>query len=535
MGKVIRKRIIDFGGGKVNDIRENVQGGFSIAKHFDILTYPKKLKPLRGMTTESTTNSKIGNIIVSSNSRMYGVGTDPNNPNNGKLWVRSDNNTTASGSSYGASSTWRSLTTDQLSGAVLRSGDEQFLVEYVDAGNVRTMFWASTNLLIASDPLGASAASTQALTFSTISQGFVHPKDKILYFGYQTSSATYIGLINANATPFATVNFTALQLPSQYRVYSITNWGNYLAIACTSTFSSAGLNTSVVFLWDRDTSNTTVNEVINWGAGSLKVLNNLNGTLIGVNTLSAASTGSVQDYDSVQIKGWSGGDSATLIDEVSANNAVAAGVPSCTINPNVNFIYQNRLYYSVNITINNSTTGLYGLWVVGKNKQGQYVTNIERMATNGGTETGVLAAAISGDFVAMAHTAIGTLTASTNGQTSSSTFAASSVYESLIEDLKDEELGNGITKKLIGVTVMFEPIPTGGSVVLKYKRDAETSWTTIFTYTTANGMRHDAINIESTGANLGTYKEVQFQITATGGATPNGLHFDNEVISDGLY
>ena len=74
-----------------------------------------------------------------------------------------------------------------------------------------------------------------------------------------------------------------------------------------------------------------------------------------------------------------------------------------------------------------------------KNQTGRYVVNLERQATNTNTETGVLACVIAGDYVAMAHTANGTMTFSINGSTTSATFGATSVYESLIFNSGSQE------------------------------------------------------------------------------------------------
>lgn len=499
-----------FGGGMANDYTNGGVGEFSVSKHFDILTYPYRLQPLRSMDTESTTDSLIGNIIVGTNGRLYGVGTDPGNPTNGKLWVRSDNNTTASGASYGGSATWRSLTTNQLSGAVLRTADYSFLVDYPDFGNVRTMLWASTNLLVASDPLGGSSSTTQALTFTTISQGFVHPKDKRLYFGYQTSSATYIGRISTNATPFSSVNFTALQLPSNYRVYHVRDYGNYLAIGC-STINGE----SVVFLWDRDETLATITEIIPWGAGQLKVLNNLGGALVGVNTVSANDTSTVQDSDAIQIKVYTGGVEPELVKEIKAQRLTSTA-PSCTINERVNFIYNSRLYFSANVVNGGSAPAYYGLWSFGRNKNGSYAVTIERMATDTSTETGVLAAAINGDFVSMAHTTVGTLTYTANGSSLSTIYDATSVYESCInEGMKQDHLRK--KKQLMYVYCTYLPLPADATITMQYRVDSSSngSWTDIFTETT-DGVtfteRTKAVSAEFTAG-----RKYEFRLTSTDG------------------
>lgn len=505
------RKLFNFYNGIAEDYTRPNLGEFSVSKHFDILSYPRRLQPFRGMTAESVTDSKIGKMIVASNGLMYGVGTDPNNPNNGKLWYRQG---------YGANDVWASLASNQLSGAILRTTDYNFLVDYPDSGNVRKLFWASTNLLVTSDPAGGSSTSTQALTFTSISNGFVHPKDKRLYFGYQTSSATYIGRIASNASPFGDVNFTALQLPSQYRVVGVTDYGNYLAIGCTIAnqygYTGATDKISVVFLWDRDETLATLSEIISWGSGALKLLNNLKGTIVGISTMSAGYSGSIQDMDSIQISTWAGQTEPTLQKEFKATRLTSTA-PSCEINERVNFVYRNRLYFSANIINGGTAPSYYGLWSFGLNKNGTYISTIERMATNDGSETGVLACAINGDFVAMCHTAVGTLTYTINGSSLGAIYLGTSVWESGINHGMDE-LEYSIDKSLTNVWLSYLPLPTDATVTLEYRVDssANGAWTTIFTET-GNGVTFTEF-LDANGTPFTSGRNYEFRITSTGGA-----------------
>lgn len=522
----MRRVLSRFDGGMADDYIRGATGESSVSKHFDILSYPRRLQPVRSMTAESVTDSKIGNIITASNGLMYGVGTDPSNPTLGKLWYRQG---------FGASDVWASLATNQLSGATLRTGDYAFLTEYPDAGNVRTIFWASTNLLLASDPAGGSSAATDSLTFSTISQGFVHPKDKVLYFSYQTTTATYIASISPNASAFGTHNYTALTLSKRYRVYSLTNYGDYLAIGATSN-DGVGASTSVVILWDRDTSLATVSEIIPWGAGNLKVLNNLNGVLVGVSTMSSNQTGSVQDHDAIQIKAYAGGAEPTLIKEISTTRLTTTA-PMCAINERVNFVYNNRLYFSANIVGGGTAPAYYGLWSVGKTKTNRWATTIERMATNTGTETGVIAAAMSGDFCSMCHTAVGTLTFTTNGNNLSTIYDATSIYETTINpEMSDDDYD--VNKQLTKVFVSYLPLPADAQIVVKYRVDClqnasgstlGAGWTTVISRTTDNEGYFE-MTIDNAGSQFTAGRKYEFRIESTDGAIITGLGYEYKAL-----
>ena len=507
-----------FDRGMADDRRYAGVGEFSIAKHFDILTNPRRLQPKRGMTSH-TESTGIGNLIVGSDGLMYGSGDNNASPGNGKLWVLAD---------FGASGNFAAFSTNQLgSGAV----NSDFLVDWRDCGNARQLHWACANLLLCSNYSGgAGSATTDSLTFTTIGQGFVHPKDKYLYFPYRTSTTPYVGLIAPNATAFAGKNYTAFQLPLAYRCYCLTNYGDYLAVPMTGVSAVSLVNSSVVGLWNRDTTNSLFNETIQWGNGSLKVLNNLGGILIGVSELGSDSlqAGTAQDYNSIQIKAWAGGTEPSLIKEIKAIGlSGASGKPSVSINPRVNFIQNNRLYFSVNVNPNDGIQpSRIGLFSVGKNKlTGEWVVTLEHMATNAGTETSVIAAAIVGDYVEIVHSTEGTLTKSTNGNPSSSTFNATSIYESGVNpDMEDDD--NMRPKNLYGIGVNFEPLPSGASVVLKYRYDSKGSdsdWVTVATFSTDNDVRGEAT--EASGVTFHDGTNYEFRLESTGGAVVTSFSY----------
>ena len=81
---------------------------------------------------------------------------------------------------------------------------------------------------------------------------------------------------------------------------------------------------------------------------------------------------------------------------------------------------------------------------------------------------------------------------------------------------------------------MTAPMASGATLVLKYRKDEETSWTQIYSDGTDNSISHSAINIESSGDNLPEYKEIQFRIESTGGAEITGLKFKSEEIDKDL-
>ncbi len=519
----MKRAIINRFAGMSEDRYDDSGNKYGFTKHFDVLRHQKRLTPIRGMTTD-TASTGIGNIIVAANGIMYGVGLDiPNNPTLGKLWARTG---------YGGSDGWASYIAGgvqtQLPGA---TGVYDLLVDWKDCGHVRSLHWAANNVLVCSDPVAASSVATSALTFASIGQGLVHPKDSNFYFPYKLAAGTtYIGKIVSNATPFTGLSATAFTLPSIYRAYCLSYYGNYLAAPLANINGGAGgVNGSEVQLWDLDTSLTQPQEVIPWGEGSLKVCNNLGGILVGISEGQRIYQGFVQDSDSIVIRVWNGGPEPTVIHTIRATHLAASGQPSCVINPRVNFIYNKRLYFSINVVPNDGKQpSRYGLWSVGKNAAGEWTVCQEMVATNANTETGVIAAAIAGDFVSMCHTAEGTITFTTNGITGSAVFGASSVFESVVNQGMAE--GDKVFyKKLMTIRVRCLPLPTGAQLTLKYRTDSDGStsdWTTATTaYTTTGGVAFKA-PLQADGSPFKGGYNFEFQLTSTGGATPTAITYD---------
>lgn len=510
--------INNFSRGIADDYTRGAVGQCSVVKQFDTFTYPFRLHPLRGMVnTNEPTDSGIGNMILGENGGMYAVGYNPANTTQGELYKRTG---------FGASDVWQDFTNDQLASNATEVRYD-FLVHFPEMGAARKLFWADPTVIIATDPTDANSTDTEPLVNTYVGQGIVHPKDKILYFPYLSSSgASIIGKIATHASDaFGTINFTAFTLSDRFKVYCLSYFGDYLAIPMTIVGAPSD---SYVGLWDRDTTLTTLNQSINWGKGLLKVLNNLNGALIGVSVLSAElGSGAAQDQDKIQIKVYEGGAEPFLVKELTATRLTTTN-PSCVVNHRVNFVRNNRLYFSANVVNGDSDSNYYGLWSVGKNKFGEWTVILERVATNDNSETGVIAAAMYGDFLSTAHTSAGTLTYTVNGNVLSSIYGATSVYESTINpEMSDDH--KRLRKRLVGVYATYLPLPAAGQVVMKYRVNSnkDDSWTTIFTETTDDETLTEAVT-DANKNQFPDFENVEFRLESTGGAVITGFGYKYE-------
>ena len=124
----------------------------------------------------------------------------------------------------------------------------------------------------------------------------------------------------------------------------------------------------------------------------------------------------------------------------------------------------------------------------------------------------------------------------------------SKIWESKIYDGSHKGLDASYYKNLREITVITEPLPAAGQVLVDFRIDEDTAWITAFTNTVDNSISHTAINFEGrtatmtiaspavvTLANHGLVLNDQFYFTTTG-ALPTGVSANTTyyVISTGL-
>lgn len=498
-----------FDNGRAESNTSRGTGEFSESRHFDIHTYPNRLTPLRGVETDQTSQTQIGRLIVGSDGLVYGLGGDSGSPNVPEIYKKADTGTA-----------WDDVA--NTTGSATK--DFSIFIEY------KNFFYylnSSKRYIakFATDGSGTGNNTTfiDLTAVTNAAQAVVHPKDDIAYFPHDNK----ITKLND-----ATASIATLTLPSYLTITSIVPYGNYLAIAATPTIAltsgaGGGGFKSTVYLWDRDSSLTTLTENIDWGTGVLRVLNVLDGVLIGISETIYATT-EARDRDSVVVKGYTFGGQPFLIKEISTNKQTTTS-PNVVVNPRVNFIYRGKLYVSLNIVGGSTSPSYYGLWAIAKSKlSGQYIVYLERQATNDASDTGVLAAAAVGDIFYTVHTAVGTITRTNNDSLSSAyatMFSATSLYESLINpDMPEVDYYR--QKKLMGIACYYSPLTADGQVVVKYRVDSAGAWTTVYTDTTTSSTGFET-NVPASGQ-FTDGRFYEFRIESTAGAEILGFAYKYE-------
>ncbi len=506
---IYEQKISRFDGGIADDIRQLVSNAGSLLKHFDCFSNPFKLSPFR--STEADTNDgstptgmkqyDVRHFQLGLNGKLYGLGK--NASGYPKVVSKADPTT----------GNWTLEATAEGSAARIPG----CFIEWQGAW----WFFQGTNQ-IAKWTIGGSVTQTVATVASTITsvaQGVVGA-DGNLYLFYNNQ---VVRISPAGAATDAVLT----ALPSDMRITSVARYGTYLAIGMAYGTASSTIPSgrSQVFIWDMVTT-TTVADVLDWGEGALMVLGNIEGRIVGVSDKYLSSTLGLSK-GSMVIRMWTGG-SPQVFKEIVANQVVTLGRFIQDV-----VIKNNKMYWvaSVPFGLSTSTESTFhlGIWCFGrKNVNSNFTLSLECVEEAIDTSNfKINSFGAAGDYWFINHSADGSITKTDDA----SNYTFTSIYESLILNLTDSSL----KKKLLGVTVYFAPLPTAGQVVLKYRKDEETSWTTIFNHGTDNSLSHSAVNIESSGITLPEFKEIQFRVESTGGAEITGIKFKAEIIDKDIY
>ena len=495
MGKIIETKINRFDGGMVNDGRDPSTNVSQIIQHFDPLTRPHRLVP--NVAPENGNADQVTQGIrqmLYYNGKVYGIAVSLAPP---AIYERSDF----------SGSTWTATTNGADSSGTWNAN---VFVEYKgDAYG-----WRSDVAIWKASLSGAAFTTSDTMITGIGVQGIVHSKDDLLYMPYNVSGQGKIARKNADASWTA----AAITLPTAMSITSICEYGNYIAIACEPRY----FGKSIVYLWDRDSSLTTLSESIDFGVGNIKVIEEIDGYLIGVSLVSSSDN---VFFPKIVFRRYSGG-GAQVFKELYASSAVSIALKGGQK-------YNNRLYFLAGITIAGNT--YQGVWAVGRssvtNEFAVYLSHDP--ALSGGSAINSLTSfKLIGDIMFIVYNDGADKMSKTNDSpTIASGYNISSIYESQIFDSGDPSK----KKDLIGVTVFYDALPDNGQVVLKYKKDADTSWTTIFTDATDDAISHSAVNIESSGEKITDIKEIRLRIESTGGAEITGFSFKTEETGKRLY
>jgi hypothetical protein len=488
MSKSVTYKLNNFSGGVSDDPREENSTKFQITKHFDVFSQPNRLTPYRSLEADTETSVSAtdlkqyvaqDHLYASASTKLYALGQT-----GGGL-------TKIVQKAVAESGLW-TLPANSEGTGVVQNG---CLVEYKDylwgfQGTTQVFKWG----LLSGTPTITDSAGTVA-TITSVAQGVI-AKDDQLYLPYNNK------LVRVTAA--GTVQDDALILPTNFKITSITNYGNYLAVGCApiSTFNG----TSKVFLWNL--TSPDVQEVVDWGEGELRVLETVEGMIVGItdrylNNATGAGTGSmiVQVYQ---------GGAPQVVKEVFTKALTGKSMPLSKA------VKNNRVFFACKIMTNTAGTEYNeGIWSFGrKNVNYPFSLTLDVIDENINT-SGIQSFGTAANYFFITHSADG----SVDKTNDASTYAFTSIYESQIFNFGDVNTD----KTLQNTKVSFSKLLSGESLTVKYRTDGATAWTTIGTYSTVGGLSHTFLNVEATGLPLASGREFEFRLESTGGLEITGF------------
>lgn len=494
--------------GMTNDPRDTTPEVARVIQNFDIVTDPKRATPY-GESEDGNSNVANDQMIKwcvgkfgSGDYRLYGLGRQTALSRarifekiltTGGATDLDDNGWTETANNAGGQ-------TININGADTNLFMFYERTGYIYGGHTGTHIYRY-------DPDGTDAfADTHvAISYTNLCQGVVHSQDDVMYVGYDNKIAK-----NDNGS----WTTAALTLPAEFYITSICEYGAYLAIACAPL---SGVGRSRVYLWNRTSSLATISANIDWGQGVIKVLEELEGYLIGVTQIGGLQSRST---NRVVCKYYAGSAGCKRFKEF---NGGTSGIFGVRISKQK---IDNRIYFQMILTLNGSIRD--GIWSIANTDRGLIVQH-ERTTNN---NTAMTAATIRdfffvGDFLFQSYVNNSSAYA-VSKSVSSPSYSLNAIIETVINPNMPPEYRYQ-KKKLVAVGGMYDALPTAGQIVVKARVDSTGSYTTVFTETTDNAVSTEPTMVPSGGSYLDDGKEFEFQIISTGAAVPTALIYVFEV------
>lgn len=498
MSNTVPIKVNNFSGGISDDPRKVTASEFSITKHFDIFSQPNKLTPYRSLeadTNDGSTSTGMKQYAVrdflyaSASAKLYGLGQTGAGLT--KIVYKADATT----------GNWTLPASSEGNGAVQNGTFVEFK-DYLWGFQGTNQLWKWGTL--SGTPSITNSTSTTASTITSVAQGLI-ASDANLYLPYNNTLV--------RITPGLTITDTVISVPTNYKITSICNFGNYMAIGCAPISSFNG--TSKVFLWNL--SSDLFTETLEFGEGDLRVIETIEGMIVGIsdrylNNATGAGRGSLI------IQTYAGG-SPQVIKEIFTQKLTGITMPISKA------VKNNRLFFAAKIMTNSAGTEYdEGIWSFGrKNVNYPYTLTLDVIDENVST-SGIQAFATAGNYFFIAHSADGSIDKTDD----TATYSFTSIYESQIYDFGDVDSD----KRLELIKVSFTKLASPQSLTVKIKMDDATSWTTVGTFSTANAISRTFLNIESTGDAFPSGRECRLRLESTGGLEITGYALQATILDN---
>ena len=482
-----KKVIFDrFNGGISDDPREQNRNQFVASGHFDIYSNPRRLTPYRSSEEDTNTNTleqyEIHDYWESSSSgRLYGMGrqTSFNRP---KIFYKTNANV--------ASGTW-TLPATAEGGATRKEGC------FFEWAGAMWMFSGTTNVskwVVDSTFTDTVASVGESIT--SVAQGVISKRDNNAYMFYNDK----VVRIDASGN----VTDDVVPLPEGYTITSADTWGNYIVISMVSYLGSGGLGDSIAVLWDPTLSNFS--DILDIGDGEAKVVANIEGFITVAVDVSMSNSLSI-DGGKLAIRLSTGGTFWTE-KEIKNDTIIVGGLFLRT-----KVIKDFKLHFAAQLKYEGST--YQGIWAFGrKSPRDPFALSLAIVEENANTTNAIQGFGNIGNYWFTTVNGDGTIYKTDN--------SANYTFTSFIETQKFNAGEKRTKKNVLSFFLTCPALPSGGSLVLKYRKDEEASYSTVITETTDNAVES---SIGGLGVAMPLGYEIQLKLESTGGAEADSYGF----------
>lgn len=343
-----------------------------------------------------------------------------------------------------------------------------------------------------------------------VADPIVHSKDGIAYFPVGNK----IAKVPSDGTSAGSVG---LSLPNtNFSITSICEQGNYINIVGVdkTTLKSSSL------LWDRDTSVVDLTESYDLGPDLVVHNGNLLGVTFFIQLRINSDTTRWVEAPTLVIK-WLNGPTPTTLYEFPVSSFLYA---SNSIGGK--YVATDRIYFTAVVKMIGESTARNVVFCLDQKGRLTIAQNADVRTDTTTTATGVIRA---GEGF---HIAGGT-GAGAGAWGSAETYTTISSYET--SDIRSNVLSQNLD--FIGATLTCEPLPASAQILMKMRKNEETSWTTVATLTGTNRAKFNIMSakVKNALSGLDSARQVRIRLESTVGAVITGFQAVFNPIDDKTF
>jgi hypothetical protein len=498
MSKVI---ISQWDGGHAEDPRTFATNESQSSVNFDIATNPHKLIPYSDPVAETSegamTDDQITDVAVlnvSGTATIYGMGRASSASQDVAIFVK--------GSTSDITSAWSQVATngnDLTPGTLTEYKDKLY---FIAGGSTFSSFTAPTTYTGI-----ASLSGPYTTNFSP--KIFRHPIDDTLYYASANKVYKY------DAVTYTTALDVVHTLATNFEIQSFTDWGNYLAIGGKYLTKH---KRSAVYLSNRVIPNDGTQAVIDWGEGSLAILENIQGSLVGISYTENVGSYTSQNIYKLFIKVYNGGQPVT-VKEIVTSSAEKIRIWKAKSG--------DKLYFGYDMD--------NAMFVLGKNKNGNWYVCKNRYYNPGGSFIAGASGRLTGLSIVGDITFTSYGDATTDGylarQGTGTAYTLPSQYTTTINPKMAAE-DRTKKKELKSVRIAYTAGAANANVKVYVYKDGGSSALALDMTETAAGEYVAHSDHFADGTQFDQAYEFQFLLQTTGNASIKQFEYEYEPVND---